>query len=65
MYLLAVDEFAIHAIMTGALAGAVFHVLYLIADLDDAFAGDWRVTPQAFQRVQRYIARHATSPADA
>ncbi len=61
MYLVAVDELAIHAIMTGSMAGAVFHVLYLVADLDDAFAGDWTVSPHAFERARRYIARHTAS----
>lgn len=65
MYMLAIDEFVIHAIITGAMAGAMFHVLWLIADLDDAFAGDWRVSPQAFERVQRYIARHAAKQSPA
>jgi hypothetical protein len=58
MYLLAIDEVVIHAIVTGAIAGAVSHILYLIADLDDAFDGDWQVSRDAFHRVQRYIARH-------
>jgi hypothetical protein len=35
MFLVQVDSFAIHAIMTGAMAGAVSHVLYLVIDLDD------------------------------
>ena len=26
-----------------ALAGAIAHILFLIHDLDDAFAGDWQV----------------------
>ena len=49
------------------MAGAVSHVLYLVIDLDDAFAGVWRVSPAAFERVERYIARrqqdHAAAPA--
>jgi hypothetical protein len=54
-YLLAVESFFIHAILSGALAGAVSHILYLIADLDDAFAGDWQISTRAFERVRRYI----------
>lgn len=59
MFLVQVDSFAVHAIMTGAMAGAVSHVLYLVIDLDDVFAGVWRVSPAGFERVERYIAaRH-------
>jgi hypothetical protein len=57
MYLLAVDSFAVHALMTGALAGAVSHVLYVVADLDSAFSGDWQVPREAFERVARWIRR--------
>ena len=61
MWLFAVESFAVHAIITGAMAGALSHVLYLIADLDDCFAGDWQVSKAAFVRVQRYMA--GTTPA--
>jgi hypothetical protein len=57
MYLFAVSSFGIHAIMTGALAGAVSHVLYVIADLDDAFAGDWQVPREPFERVRAHMER--------
>jgi hypothetical protein len=57
MYLFAVASFGIHAIMTGALAGAVSHVLYVIADLDDAFAGDWQVPREPFERVLAHMER--------
>jgi len=57
MYLLAVDSFALHAVMTGALAGAISHVLYVVADLDNAFSGDWQVPRAAFERVARWIKR--------
>jgi len=59
LFLLPVDRFAIHAVLTGALAGAVAHILYLIWDLDHAFAGDWRISRAAFRRVQRAIESHA------
>jgi hypothetical protein len=58
-YLMPVHRFAIHAFICGALAGSIAHVLYLIGDLDDAFAGDWRVSRDPFRRVRRYIASHA------
>jgi hypothetical protein len=57
MLLLAVDRFLTHAIITGALAGAVSHVLYLIFDLDDAFDGNWRVLPTPFERMARRMTR--------
>jgi len=57
MYLFAVSSFGIHALMTGALAGAVSHVLYVIADLDDAFAGDWQVPREPFERVRAHMER--------
>ena len=57
MYLLAVDSFAVHALMTAAIAGAITHVLYVVADLDNAFSGDWQVPRAAFERVDRWIKR--------
>ncbi|MBK9033333.1 MAG: DUF4239 domain-containing protein [Myxococcales bacterium] len=55
MFLLAVDSFAIHAVITGALAGAISHVLYLVEDLDDAFSGLWQVSTAPFARVRRCL----------
>lgn len=57
MYLFAVSSFSIHALMTGALAGAVSHVLYVITDLDDAFDGDWQVPREPFERVRAHMER--------
>ena len=57
MYLFAVSSFTVHSLMTGALAGAVSHVLYVIADLDDAFAGDWQVPREPFERVRAHMER--------
>jgi hypothetical protein len=65
MYLIRVDSFPVHAIITGAMAGAVSHVLYVVIDLDDAFAGDWQVSPAAFYRVLRYMERRNAPGADA
>lgn len=53
MCLLAVEQFALHALITTVLAGAVSHVIYVIEDLDQCFAGDWCVTPAAFRRARR------------
>jgi len=51
LWLFAVDSFAIHALMTGALAGSVSHILYVISDLDDCFRGNWQVPRFQFERV--------------
>jgi hypothetical protein len=59
MYLFAVESFALHASMTAALAGAISHVLYVIDDLDDVFAGDWQVPRTSFERLRRYLADDA------
>jgi Protein of unknown function (DUF4239) len=55
MWLFAIERFWVHALLTGALAGALSHVLYVIHDLDDCFAGDWQVPRGAFVRVQKYM----------
>jgi hypothetical protein len=49
--LLPVKSLVLHAIMCAALAAAVSHVLWVIHDLDDAFAGDWQVPRGPFERV--------------
>jgi hypothetical protein len=65
MYLLAVERASIHALITAALAGAISHVLYIISDLDDCFAGAWQVPPAPFERVRRYLATCADQGAPA
>ncbi len=57
VYLFQLDSFAVHAVITGALAGAISHVIYLVGDLDECFAGDWQVPRAPFERVQRYMER--------
>lgn len=44
MWLFGLESFLAQALMTAALAGSVAFVLYLIADLDNPFWGDWIVT---------------------
>ncbi|MBI4510836.1 MAG: DUF4239 domain-containing protein [Deltaproteobacteria bacterium] len=56
-YLFAVDRWPFHALMTGAMAGALSHVLHVIHDLDDCFAGDWQVPRSAFERVREYMGK--------
>jgi hypothetical protein len=57
MYLLSFERFWIHATVTAALAGAIAHILYLIADLDDAFGGLVQVSRAPFERARRTFGR--------
>jgi hypothetical protein len=57
MYLLAIPPLWLHLLVTGAMAGAVAHVLYLIIDLDDAFSGDWQVSKEPFERAAQAFDR--------
>lgn len=59
VYLLAFDEAWLHMLVTAALAGAIAHILFLIRDLDDAFAGDWQVAKTPFERARRNFERAA------
>ncbi len=55
MYLLHVESFGIHACTTGALAGAIAHVMYVVEDLDSAFTGDWRIEPEPLERLEEHL----------
>jgi hypothetical protein len=59
VYLLAFDQVWLHALVTAALAGAIAHILFLIRDLDDAFAGDWQVSRAPFERARKNFERAA------
>lgn len=59
VYLLAFDKLWLHALVTAALAGAIAHILFLIRDLDDAFAGDWQVAKAPFERARKSFERAA------
>jgi hypothetical protein len=59
VYLLAFDKLWLHAVVTAALAGAISHILFLIRDLDDAFAGDWQIAKAPFERARRNFERAA------
>lgn len=61
VYLLPFEKFWLHATVTGAFAGAVAHILFLIWDLDDAFAGDYQVDRRPFLRARKSLA-HADAP---
>jgi hypothetical protein len=56
MYLFGLATFWPLAVMTGMLAGAVSHILYLIHDLDTPY-GDWQVTPKPIELVKEKAAR--------
>ena len=49
VYLLPFDRFWLHATVTAAFAGAIAHILFLIYDLDNAFAGDYQVDKGPFE----------------
>lgn len=63
LYLFAVESLAVHALITGAMAGAISHVLYLIHDLDDCFHGDWQVPSAPLERVRGYVELAASGEA--
>jgi hypothetical protein len=58
-YLLGFERLWLHATVTAALAGAIAHVLFLILDLDDAFAGSVMVSQAPFVRARRHFERTA------
>jgi hypothetical protein len=55
MWLFHLESFTMHAIITGCMAFALSHVLYLVWDLDQCFAGDWQVSRAPFRRARRYM----------
>ena len=57
IYLIHVEQAWLHGIMVGAIAGAISHILYIVHDLDDVFAGDWMVSSEPFERVVAYMER--------
>jgi hypothetical protein len=57
VYLLPIDLFWLHATVTAGFAGALAHILFLIWDLDDAFAGDYQVDKGPFLRARKAFDR--------
>lgn len=55
LYLFGVADPVVHALMVGATAGALSHVLFVIHDLDDCFDGVWQVPRASFERVRRMV----------
>lgn len=62
VYLLPFDRFWLHATVAGAFAGAVAHILFLIWDLDDAFAGDYQIDRAPFLRARKSLTRTEAPP---
>jgi hypothetical protein len=59
IYLLSIDNMWIHAMITAALAGSVAHIVFLIEDLDNAFAGHLQISKAPFERALRAVQRFA------
>jgi len=57
VYLLPIDLFWLHATVTAGFAGALAHILFLIWDLDDAFAGDYQIDKGPFLRARKAFDR--------
>ena len=57
IWLMPIEKFWLHATVTAALAGATAHILFLIYDLDDAFAGDYQVEKGPFLRARAHLNR--------
>jgi len=58
MYLIWIPKWWVHATVTGALGGAIAHILYLIADLDNPFDGQFQVDKAAYVRARRSFDRN-------
>lgn len=58
MYLIWIPKLWVHATVTGALGGAIAHILYLISDLDNPFDGQFQVDKAAYQRARRSFERN-------
>jgi hypothetical protein len=55
LYLLAIEHALTHGIIVVALAGAIAHVLSVVEDLDDPFAGEWQISRQSLERARRIV----------
>ncbi|MFO0750977.1 MAG: hypothetical protein U1F43_35685 [Myxococcota bacterium] len=64
LYLFGIADAAVHAIIVAATAGALSHVLYIIADLDNCFAGIWVVPRDGLERVLRLVTAPSPEPDD-
>ena len=51
MYLMVIDPAWVHALTTGALSGAIAHILFLIVDLDDPFSGRYTMARAPYERA--------------
>ncbi len=51
IYLMVIEPAWVHIIATGALSGAIAHILFLIVDLDDPFSGRYTIARQPYERA--------------
>lgn len=51
IYLMVIDPAWIHIVATGALSGAIAHILFLIVDLDDPFSGRYTIAREPYMRA--------------
>ena len=61
MLLFGPASFAAHSLMTAAITGLISFVLYVVADLDNPFWGDWRVSAEP---IEHALARASTTSTD-
>lgn len=52
MYMMIMEPFWVHALTTAALSGAIAHILFLINDLDDPFAGRYTLAREPYERAR-------------
>ncbi|CAN5840455.1 hypothetical protein BH11MYX2_BH11MYX2_40480 [soil metagenome] len=58
-YMMIFDPLWIHLAVVGAMSGAVVHILYLIVDLDDPFAGRYVLGKAPYERARTAFERSA------
>jgi len=51
MYMMVIEPAWAHALTTGALSGAIAHILFLIVDLDDPFSGRYTMAREPYERA--------------
>ena len=63
MLLFGPASFAAHSLMTAAITGLISFVLYVVADLDNPFWGDWRVSAEPIERALAHTSTTSTDDA--
>jgi hypothetical protein len=59
MYMMIIEPLWSHVVATAALSGAIAHILYLIVDLDDPFAGRYTMAKDPYERARAAFDRDA------